>query len=342
MTILGGASATYTANPVIVTNPPWNGAPSQARNINPPANPLGVERFGASLAIHNNRVAIGSTEVFTWVAGGSAPCLCVRVIEETVGSGRVHLYQYNGTSFAPERIIEHGGLHERFGAAVSLDATHLLAGRPLANPGAADLFDPNTGNLITTFSSPSAHDGFGETVALAGDLAIMGARRQATVYVYRREAAGTWAAAGVLTSPGTGSEFGTSLAADGERILVGAPGIDRAFVFEDDGDNEWPVVAELSGATDSRFGASVALTGDTAFIAAPKLLYDGKRIGLVARHERASDGTWPLITHKNSRQPADDDGFGNAIAASKTMLTVLENGLSNRPSEQSVFTAPPP
>ena len=109
------------------------------------------------------------------------------------------------------------------------------------------------------------------------------------MYVYRREAAGTWTAAGVLTSPGAGSEFGASIATDGERILVGALGIDRAYVFEDDG-----------------------------------------------------DGTWPFITHKNSRQPANGDGFGNAIAASTTMLTVLENGLSTRPSEQSVFTALPP
>jgi hypothetical protein len=338
------ASATYTANPVMVTSPSWLGTPSKSLNINPPLNPLGVERFGQSLAIHKDRVAIGSTEVFTWhahVCCSTHPLQPgVIVFEETADNGRVHLYQYNGTSFAPERIIEYGGLDERFGAAVSLDAAHLLVGRPGANPGAADLFDPNTGSLITTFSSPSAHDGFGETLVLAGDLALVGARDQDTVYVYRRGDAGMWSAAGVLTSPGAGSEFGTSITADGERILVGAPGIDRAYLFEDDGDDEWPVVAELSGGDDSGFGTAVALTGDTAFIAAPRLLYDGKRLGLVARHERAGDGTWPFITHRNSRRPADRDGFGNAIAASTTMLTVIESGFANRPSELSVFSAP--
>lgn len=140
-------------------------------------------------------------------------------------------------------------------------------------------------------------------MVLAGDLAVVGARTQGAVYVYRRDGQGSWSAAGELTSPGASSEFGAALAADGERILVGAPGIDRAYVFEDDGDDDWPVAAELAGG--------------------------------------AGDGTWPFITHKNSRQPANGEGFGNAIAASTTMLTVLENGLSSRPSEQSVFTAPP-
>jgi hypothetical protein len=341
------AKVTYTANPVIVTDHPWFGPPSQALNINPPVNPLGVvERFGQSLAIHKDRVAIGSPEVFTWHA-----YICcstnpfqpgVVVWEETTDNGRVHLYRYNGTRFAPERIIAYGGLDERFGTAVSLDAAHLLVGRPGASPGAADLFDPNTGNLITTFASPSAHDGFGETLLLAGDLAVVGARGQSMVYVYRRGNTGTWSAAGVLTSPGTGSEFGASIAADGERILIGAPGIDRAYVFEDDGDDEWPVAAELAGGDDSGFGTSVALVGDTAFIGAPRLLYANKRLGLVVRHERASDGTWPFITHKNSRQPVNNDGFGKAIAASTTMLTVLEYTLPGRPRAQSVFTGPTP
>lgn len=331
-----GDSAVYIANPIIVTGP-WNGTPFQNLTIQPPVNPLGVERFGTSLAIQNNRVAIGSPEVFTWWWGVCGEeCEAVIILgEETTGGGRVHLYQYNGTSFAPERSIVYGGLEERFGAAVALDATQLLVGRPGAIPGAADLFDPSTGSLLATFSSPSTDDGFGKTLALAGDLAIVGARSQSAVYVYRRDGAGTWSASGVLTSPGSGSEFGASIAADGERILVGAPGIDRAFIFEDDGDDNWPVVAELAGGDDSRFGTAVALVGDTAFISAPRLLYAGLRTGIVVRHERAVDGTWPFITHKTSRQPRHGDAFGKVIAASTTLLTVLENS-----NEQYVFTDP--
>lgn len=335
------ASTTYTANPVIVTGP-WNGTPFQNLNISPPMNPLGIERFGTSLAIHGNRVAIGSpeviTEIFSYSTGscGTGGCPAPTI----TGSGRVHLYQYNGTSFAPVRIIPYGGLQERFGAAVALDATNLLVGRPGAVPGKADVFNPNTGSLVTTFSSPAANDGFGKTLALAGDLGIVGAPDGNTVYVYRRNGAGTWAAAGTLASPGPGSQFGASISAEGERILVGAPGIDRAYIFEDDGDAYWPVAAELSGGADTGFGTAVALTGDTAFIGAPRLLIFGMRIGLVARHERDNDGSWPFVTYKISRWAEDGDGFGTTIAASTTLLTVLDNGPSTRPAEQYVFTAP--
>ncbi|MBK6739586.1 MAG: thrombospondin type 3 repeat-containing protein [Haliea sp.] len=333
-------STTFTANPVLVTGP-WNGTPFSNLTINPPLNPLGVERFGTSLAIHGNRVAIGSPEVikevFSYSTGSCNDNGCPA--PTITGSGRVHLYQYNGTSFAPVRIIPYGGLQERFGAAVALDATNLLVGRPGAAPGKADMFNLNTGSLVTTFSSPAATDGFGKTLALAGDLGIVGAPDGNAVYVYRRTGAGTWTAAGTLASPGPNSQFGASISAEGERILVGAPGIDRAYVFEDDGDNYWPVAAELSGGADSGFGTAVALTGDTAFIGAPRLFI------LVcesdwSRHDRANDGSWPFVTYKISRRPEDGDGFATAIAASTTLLTALDNGPTTRPAEQSVFTAP--
>ena len=338
-------SASYTANPVIVTDPPWADGTSFAthKKIDPPVNPLGTEKFGASLAIHANRVAVGSPEVIIPLFH---PCcedsdpedMELLVTFATMGGGRVHLYQYNGTSFAPERTIVYGGLYEHFGAALALDANHLLVGRPGSYPAAADLFDPGTGNLITTFTSPSTIDGFGETVALAGDLALVGAPDQAIVYVYRHDGAGTWSAAGELTSPGSGSDFGAAIAADGERILVGAPDIDQAYIFEDNGDDDWPVVAELSGGTGSRFGTSVALTGDSAFIGAPRFSYGPlTHIGIVRRHDRASDGTWPYSEHKNDRESKNYLYFGNMIAASPTMLAVARPWV-----EMSVFTGPPP
>jgi len=350
--------AIYRANPVIVTEPPWtDGTPFSAhKTIEPPVNPLGVERFGAALAIQGNRVAIGSPDVFTWTTsfccGYPEEDWIVGVSRTATGSGRVHLYQYNGTSFVPERTIVHGDFYERFGAAIALNSTHMLVGRPgryLSSPGAADLFDPNTGDLITTFYSPSTYDFFGEAVALAGDIALVGARYESIVYVYRHDGAGNWSPAGELTSPGSGSRFGTSIAADGERILVGAPNIDRAYIFEDDGDSDWPVVAELSGGAGSRFGEAVALVGDSAFIGAPYFTFGPlTSMGTVIRHDRASDGTWPFTTNKNARTPASGGRFGAGIAASTGMLAVLETGKpvafgeADRPSKMSVFTGPTP
>jgi hypothetical protein len=338
---ISGACCTsynYVINPVIVTGP-FNGTAYATQNLYPPplANPDAVERFGASLAIHEDRIAVGSTEVLTEIV---VPVPFNFPFWFTTGGGQVHLYLHDGTTFVHERSVVYGGVNERFGQAVSLRANTLLVGRPGANPGAADLFDPNSGAHITTFTSPASGDKFGETVALLDDLALVGASGSGTVYVYRHDGGGTWTPAGTLASPGASSEFGAAIAVDNGRIVVGAPAIDRAYVFEDDGDADWPAVAEITGGAGSRLGQAVALTGDTAFIGAPQLLFGGgNRIGIVVRHERATDGTWPFVGYKASRKPKNGDGFGNLVSASSTLLSVVQNGDSTRPGEFYMYSA---
>lgn len=327
----------YTVNPVIVTGP-FNGTPYATQNLYPPPlpNPASVERFGASLAIHGARIAVGSTEVLTEFVyppfgGAWLPS----------SGGRVHLYFNDGTAFVHERTLVRGGTAEKFGQAVALRSDTLLVGRPGAAPGAADLFDPGTGALITTFTSPASGNKFGESVALLDDLALVGATGSGTVYVYRHDGNGNWSPAGTLASPGAASEFGKAIAVDNGRILVGAPAIDRAYVFEDDGDANWPVVAEIAGSAGSRLGEAVALTGDTAFIGAPRVVFGiGNQIGMVVRHERAADGTWPYVGYKASRRPKNGDGFGSLVSASSTLLSVGQKNLDDsRPSEFYIYSS---
>ncbi|NQX88516.1 MAG: hypothetical protein HRT77_07610 [Halioglobus sp.] len=78
--------------------------------------------------------------------------------------GRVHLYHITGGAITLEQTIVYGALGEQFGADVDLDAAHLLVDRPGTTPGAADLFDPDTGSHITTLHSPGTDDRFGESV----------------------------------------------------------------------------------------------------------------------------------------------------------------------------------
>lgn len=315
------ADSYFNANPVVVTGP-WDGSPSPALTIYPPTNAAGVEKFGSGLAIAGSRIAIGASETFTWETLGFDNDICTTDEFTTTAAGRVHLYQLAGGAATLERTIVHGALGEQFGAAADLDATHLLVGRPGAVPGAADVFDPATGNPIATLSSNGIGDGFGTSVVLAGDLAIIAAPLAETVYVYRHDGAGNWNAAGTLNSPGVGSEFGASIDADGQRIIVGAPAIDSAYIFEDDGDAIWPVVASLTGVAASGFGHSVTITGDTAFVAAPFALIFAEVIGLVVRHE-LGDGSWPFISNTLSRAPVDDDRFGIRISASSTLLATI-------------------
>jgi hypothetical protein len=331
-------------NPVIAMGP-FDGTPYATFSLYPPpAAPDTVEQFGASLAIHGNRIVVGSTQILgnvtipPYIASGWVP----------VFGGRVHLYLDDNIPFVHERTIEYGGLNERFGHSVALVSDTLLVGRPGATPGAADLFDPNSGNHIATLTSPASGNKFGEAVALLDDLALVGAKGSGSVYVYRHDGNGSWLAAGTLASPGASSEFGAAIAVDNGRILVGAPAIDRAYVFEDDGDADWPVIAEIAGGAGSRLGEAVALTGDTAFLGAPQVLFpSNKRLGLVVRHERAPDGTWPYVSAKGSRKPTNDDRYGYLVSASSTLLSVAQRNVwtassaheSSNPSEIYSYSA---
>ncbi len=71
---------------------------------------------------------------------------------------------------------------DNFGSAAALDGTRALigaAGEGSNDVGAAFLYDTTTGAVLQTFSSPSphAHDGFGNSVALYGNKALIGARK---------------------------------------------------------------------------------------------------------------------------------------------------------------------
>jgi hypothetical protein len=128
----------------------------------------------------------------------------------------------------------------------------------------------------------------GDTLAVAGYLSHRTVEGQGVVYIYDY-ADGQFAFQQELVQdhPLTrGEYFGGSLALDGNRILVGANGVDTpksggaAFVFERGGDGVWRQVARLlpTGFT-SDLGAHVDLSGDTAVVGASSEGVAGLRRG---------------------------------------------------------------
>lgn len=127
------------------------------------------------------------------------------------------------------------------------------------------------------------HDQFGYSVALSGDVAVVGAPGTASkgaAYVFQRNG-DEWFQRAELTAP-EGAEwdfFGAAVTVSDDTILVGAPNatVDAhyrqgsAYVFVH-ADTEWMHQASLVtayGAANSSFGTSLALSGDTALIGAP-------------------------------------------------------------------------
>lgn len=135
---------------------------------------------------------------------------------------------------------------ERFGASLALiTGTEAFIGAPFNNDaatesGAVYLFNySNTGsqNKIQTIKAPtpSNYDHFGNSVAVVGDRAVIGAPlndsngpNAGAVFVYQK-IRNVWQAVARLVAPDPGAgydEFGSSVAMQNNTVVIGAPGDD--------------------------------------------------------------------------------------------------------------------
>jgi MYXO-CTERM domain-containing protein len=257
-------------------------------------------RFGASVAISGERIAVGAPGTAEGVAVGAV------VVFETPSS--------DGVSIPAVSSVEAGD--DLFGASIALAGTSLVIGAPgidapEIDAGAAYAFDlvadvwtPRGSLSFDTVRSADA----GTDVAVSADglVIAVGApghgaatdENSGGVFVVARastDVAFVSTSARLLVSeePAPSTYFGSSVAIDGPRLLVGAPLVGaspstfgRAYLFEDR-DDEWVATARFALAEDTRItnqarlGDAVALSGDTALVAAPNDDGTSMRVGLV-------------------------------------------------------------
>lgn len=110
-----------------------------------------------------------------------------------------------------------------------------------------------------------------------------------TVWIYRHDLGG-WTLEQTLSAPmGSPGQFGTDVALDGKRLLVGAPGVSslettpaKAFVFVRDG-TTWSLEQALEPndgiATPFNFGARVAMAADHIAVARSSIVSAGPGAG---------------------------------------------------------------
>lgn len=218
----------------------------------------------------------------------------------------------------------------QMGVAVAVDGDTLIIGG-YGDPyrGAAYVFVreggfwTETAELIPGDLQWGGSHGFGEGLAVSGDLAVVaatgGGSTQGSAYVYLREA-GTWTTIQRLKPPSTDADwFGISMATDGDTILVGSPGKWNAgvkgvaYVFVRDGAS-WTQQAMLTPPLqywrETSFGYAVALSGETALIGAPG---EGNYRGGAYVFVR-SNGVWTQTARLAPTSTATQNGFGAAVA----------------------------
>ena len=221
--------------------------------------------------------------------------------------------------------------------------------------GAAYVFARNQGgaNMWGQVAKLQAADGeagdvFGESVAIAGDTAIVGATLEDTgstyagaAYVFARNQGGAnmWGQVAKLQAADSaaGDFFGFSVAIAGDTAIVGAALKGAAYVFarNQGGANTWGQVAKLRGVEEVFFGESVAIAGDMAIVGAH--LDDGGLAGTEPR--AASTGTahlfardqgganmWGRVAKLQAADREAGDCFGRSVAIAGDMAIVGAHG----------------
>lgn len=210
---------------------------------------------------------------------------------------------------------------------IQIDAVTELIG-PLVRP--CDL----SGEV--TAGDPDAGAEFGYAVDLFGSASIVGARREdclpstecGAAYLYRWDGA-NWNPDGKLVASDAAmtDRFGSAVAIDGDRVIVGSPTANlamladagAAYAYTYDGmvwGNEAKLVAS-DGAAGDQFGYAIAIDGDLAVISAVNA--DGHGAAYVFRHDGLSWGEEDKLVPGTA---AAGDAIGQSVAIDGDVIVV--------------------
>lgn len=163
-----------------------------------------------------------------------------------------------------------------------------------------------------------ASDLFGTAVAVDGDTLLVGTpyaevdeRTTGAVYAYERRK-GAWERRGRFApdDPHQFSQFGQSVALDGETAVVGDPGAGRAYVF-DRTSGDWVQQARFDapvGGSETDFGQSADVAGGTAVVGAPHAEETGRA------YVFSADSAWTRSQQLAVTDLPEDAEFGFDVA----------------------------
>lgn len=237
-----------------------------------PAERVDFDLFGYSVAISGNTALVGSPGR----GPGSGP----------FAAGNAYLFNVTTGQQIARLTAYDGALRDFFGWSVALSDNTAIIGSPLdddngSDSGSAYLFNVTTHQQGTKLkpADGAAGDNFGYSVAISGNTAVIGScydddngSDSGSAYLFDLTAnqliAKLKAADGAV-----GDRFGWSVALGGNSALIGSQrdddnGVDSGSAYLFDATTGQPI-AKLKaddGAADDRFGSSVALSDNTAFV----------------------------------------------------------------------------
>ncbi len=206
------------------------------------------DQFGASVAVSGDTVVIGANE---------------KSIGAALGQGQAYVYVRSGTSWTQQAVLTDsvtGAFLDEFGHAVAISGDTIVIGASRKTVGTHTLQGQayvfaRTGttwrleSVLLDKALGESQDFFGTSVAVDGDIAVIGAPLKAVggsmwqgqSYVYVRSGT-AWSQDAVLVDSAAGAAqdfFGGSVALSGKTVIIGAflkmvgtnPNQGQAYVF---------------------------------------------------------------------------------------------------------------
>jgi endonuclease/exonuclease/phosphatase family metal-dependent hydrolase len=287
-----------------------------------------LDYFGFSVAVSGDVVVVGA----------------YRDDDQGTDSGSAYVYRYDGSTWIEEAklVASDGAYRDYFGCSVAVSGDVAVVGAYWGNDnqgtssGSAYVFrfDGSAWCQETklTVTGGATYDYFGYSVAVSGDVAVVGAYGEdgqgtdsGAAYVFHF-AGSVWTQEAKLTASDRASYdcFGASVACSGDVAVVGAYRDDdqathsgSAYVFRFDG-STWIQEVKLTasdGASYDYFGHSVAISGDVAVVGASRDDDNGTDSGSAYVYE--FDGaTWVEAAKLAASDGAVNDYFGYSVAVS--------------------------
>ncbi|MHA1129129.1 MAG: BACON domain-containing protein, partial [Alphaproteobacteria bacterium] len=223
-----------------------------------------IDHFGSGVALSGNLAVISAeTDSPKGTYSGSA-----YVFDVTTGE---QLYKL---------VPSDGATDDHFGCSVALSGNVALIGAFWDDDngdgsGSAYVFDVTTGEQLRKLLAPdgAASDYFGDSVALSGNVALVGAwdddngDGSGSAYVFD-VTTGEQLYKLVPSDGAAGDAFGSGVELDGKFALVGAHGDNSGYMFDVTTGEQLYKLLPSDGATGDRFGYSVGLNGNLALVGA--------------------------------------------------------------------------
>ena len=319
------------------------------------------DQFGYSVAIDGDYIVVGANR-----DDGAG--------DSVIDTGEAYVFKRNqggANNWGLVKVLnsDNENVGDYFGSSVAISGDYIVvgayiddgAGDSVLSAGEAYVFKKDEGGvdnwgLIKVLNSDSENigDNFGISTAISGDYIVVGAWRDngtgvfqaGEVYVFKKDEGGVdnWGLIKTLNSnnENSGDNFGSSVAIDGDYIVVGAGNDDgsgdstsnagEAYVFKKDegGVDNWGLIKTLNSNNESsgdNFGSSVAISGDYIVVGTGNDSGAGDSTSnageaYVFKKDEGGVDNWGLIKVLNSDNENSFDRFGWSVTIDGDYIVV--------------------